>query len=351
MPQGETYLPHGLAYSSRYLSYPVPESLSLSHLQLSGKAPVYPHPVLLGTNNLYSARLPPKPGIPYGIPPSHGEYLTYHDSQEMVHPLMSPHLPLDHKITERLELRHRPLDKRWHHDEAPFKRQSITDTDPGYKSERESERHEVLGSKSQSKPRTVNKEEIVCIDLVQDDTDGSPEPDKHSSVDAKSKEPAKPVGSGTGMGNESGSNSEGKEPELMQILRSGQPVISWPTDSERRAEVCSPPRPLKQSDSPVTSGERARADGAEFKVDRYHANRQYADMGKDVPEDAESHEDEEEGHGLSKGKRSSLAKRIANTSGYVGDRIKCVTTELYADSSKLSREQRALQVSSAIIVC
>ncbi|XP_052395168.1 BCL-6 corepressor-like isoform X1 [Carassius gibelio] len=371
MPQGETYLPPSLAYSSRYLSYPVPESLSLSHLQMSGKGPVYPHPVLLGTNSLYSARLPPKPGIPYGIPPSHGEYLTYHDSQEMVHPLMSPHMPLDHKITERLELRHRPLDKRWHHDEAPFKRRSITDTDPGYKSERESERQEVLGSKSQSKLRTVNKEEIVCIDLVQDDTDGSPEQDKHSSVDAKSKEPAKPVGSGTGMGNESGSNSEGKEPELMQILRSGQPTVSWPTDSERRAEVCSPPQPQKQSDSPVhsqseesssehsplpdtleeqtlrcarTSGERARADGAEYKLDRHHDNRQYVDMGKDVPEDAESHEDEEEGHGLSKSKRSSLAKRIANTSGYVGDRFKCVTTELYADSSKLSREQRALQM-------
>lgn len=378
MPQGETYLSPSLAYSSRYLSYPVPESLSLSHLQLSGKGPVYPHPVLLGTNSLYSARLPHKPGIPYGIPPSHGEYLTYHDSQEMVHPLMSPHLPLDHKVTERLELRHRPLDKPWHHDEAPYKRQSIADTDPGYKSERESERQEVLGSKSQSKPHTVNKEEIVCIDLVQDDTDGSPEPDKHSAVDAKCKEPAKPVGSGTGMGNESGSNSEGKEPELMQILRSGQPAVSWPTDSERRAEVCSPPRPQKQSDSPVhsqseesspehsplpdmleeqtlrcarTSGERARADGAEFKVDRHHANRQYAELGKDVPEDAESHEDEEEGHGLSKSKRSSLAKRIANSSGYVGDRFKCVTTELYADSSKLSREQRALQVSSAILAC
>ncbi|XP_016428487.1 BCL-6 corepressor-like [Sinocyclocheilus rhinocerous] len=371
MPQGETYLPPSLAYSNRYLSYPVPESLSLSHLQLSGKGPVYPHPVLLSTNSLYSARLPPKPGIPYGIPPSHGEYLTYHDSQEMVHPLMSPHLPLDHKVTERLELRHRPLDKPWHHDEAPYKRQSITDTDPRYKSERESERQVILGSKSQSKPHTVNKEEIVCIDLVQDDTDGSPEPDEHSAVNAKCKEPAKPVGSGTGMGNESGSNSEGKEPELMQILRFGQPAVSWPTDSEWRAEVCSPPRPQKQSDSPVhsqseesssehsplpdmleeqtlrcarTSGERARADGAEFKVDRHHANRQYADLGKDVPEDADSHEDEEEGHGLSKSKRSSLAKRIANSSGYVGDRFKCVTTELYADSSKLSREQRALQM-------
>ncbi|XP_026120430.1 BCL-6 corepressor-like isoform X1 [Carassius auratus] len=371
MPQGETYLPPSLAYSNRYLSYPVPESLSLSHLQLSGKGPVYPHPVLLSTNSLYSARLPPKPSIPYGIPPSHGEYLTYHDSQEMVHPLMSPHLPLDHKVTERLELRHRPLDKPWHHNEALYKRQSITDTDPSYKSERESERQEVFGSRSQSKHHTVNKEEIVCIDLVQDDTDGSPEPDKHTAVDAKCKEPAKPVGSGTGMGNESGSNSEEKEPELMQILRSGQPAVSWPTDSERRAEVCSPLRPQKQSDSPVqsqseesssehsplpdmleeqtlrcarTSGERARADGGDFKVDRHHANRQYVDLGKDVPEDAESHEDDEEGHGLSKSKKSSLAKRIANSSGYVGDRFKCVTTELYADSSKLSREQRALQM-------
>ncbi|XP_051979587.1 BCL-6 corepressor-like isoform X4 [Xyrauchen texanus] len=372
MPQGDAYLHHSLAYPSRYLSYPVPESLSLSHMQMSGKGPVYHHPVLLGTNSMYSARLQPKPGLPYGIPPSHGEYLTYHDSQEMVHPLMSPHLPLDHNISDRLELRHRPLDKPWHHEEAPYKRQSTTtDTDPGYKSERDSERQEVLGSKSQSKHHTVNKDEIVCIDLVQDDTDGSPEPDKHSVIDAKSKEPAKPVGSGTGMGNEYGINSEAKEPELMQILRSGLPVIFRPAESEQRAEVCSPHRPQKQPNSPLhspgeenssehsplpdmleeqtlrcarTSGERAWTDGADLKVDWHHANRQYVDLCKDISEDTESHEDEEEGHGLSKNKRSSLARRIANSSGYVGDRFKYVTTELYADSSKLSREQRALQM-------
>ncbi|XP_046696618.1 BCL-6 corepressor isoform X1 [Silurus meridionalis] len=363
--QGEAYLPTSLAYANRYLPYTVPESMSLPHLQLPSKGPVYPHPVLLNSNSLYSARLPHKPGLPYGITSNHGEYVTY-DAQEMVHPLMSPHLPLDPKVNERLELRSRPQEKTWQQEGSPYKQHSVSDTDTRYIAERDSEGPEVLGCKA----HTASKDDIVCIDLVQDDTDGSPESDKYSTTPAKQREPTKPAGSGTGEGMRSTGNSKVKEPELMQILRSSQPVEYKPAEAERQPDPCSPSEPQERAESPGqsqgeesssehsplppmleeqtlrcarTSGDRVRSDAANFKHDRHHAIRQYMDLGKER-ENLESPEDEEDGHGCSKNKRSSLAKRIANSSGYVGDRFKCVTTELYADSSKLSREQRALQI-------
>lgn len=368
IPQGETYLPTSLAYANRYLPYSVPETMALSHLQLPNKGPVYPHPVLLSSSNLYPTRLPHKPGFPYGIPPSHTEYVTYHDSQEMVHPLMSPHLPLDPKANELLELRSRPQEKSWQQveEKASYKQKSVSDSDSRYAAVRESEGPDVLGSK----PHTVSKDEIVCIDLVQDDTDGSPEPDKYSTTPAKHREPTKPAGSGTGDRARSAGNSKVKEPELMQILRSSQPVEFKPAEAEQQPDPCSASEPQERPESPEqsqgeesssensplpplleeqtlrcarTSGDRVRPDTTNFKADRHHAIRQYMDLGKEQNENTESHEDEEDGHSCSKSKRSSLAKRIANSSGYVGDRFKCVTTELYADSSKLSREQRALQ--------
>ncbi|XP_076158557.1 BCL-6 corepressor [Alosa pseudoharengus] len=395
MPQSEAYMSPGLAYANRYLPYPVPDSMSLSHLQLSGKGPVYPHPVLLGSANLYPARLPPKHGLPYGLPPSHGEYLTYHDPQEMVHPLMSPHL-LDPKVSERLELRSRhSQDKSWHHEESPYKRPGMTENEALHKADREAlDKVDALSSKGNKSHASASaaggREEIICIDLIQDDADGGgggggSQANKYSVITAKRRDPCRPGGGGN--------RGDGKEPELMQILRCGQ----QPTSESQAAEAdgqhepaasrARPPEPAEglrpesaehsqdedsmSEHSPLpalseeqtlrcarTSGDRT-SDESDYKAAAAaaaHGNsgsgaaaiHRYMDLGpKEAAKDEEaheSHEDEEDcGHGSSKSRRSSLTKRIANSSGYVGDRFKCVTTELYADSSKLGREQRALQ--------
>eukprot|EP00063_Salmo_salar_P031343 XP_014006178.1 PREDICTED: BCL-6 corepressor-like isoform X2 [Salmo salar] len=449
LPQSDGYLPPSLAYANRYLPYSVQESMSLPHMPMPGKGPVYPHPVLLGSSSLYPPRLPPKHGLPYGIPPSHGDYLTFHDSQEMVHPLMSsPHTGLDLKTSERLqELRSKPKEKVWqHHEDSALAYKSQTqasDTKHTRRGDRETDRSTGLGSKSfNHKPLTGAREEIVCIDLIQDDGDSDSPLTKAVSPCAKRGDPSKPVGSGS-IG-----RNEGREAELQHMLRTGQAVELRPGQAHRQAEQQqqrsqlwlgfhpsslrpSPPSlspcpfPRREEDSPSpagsspisdlpeeqtlrcarTSGDRTSWDRREqslegFKsrdctfedptsVDRSSGDRSswdhtrvdrtcrdrscedrtsadhsprehtlnesgfrnertmdhYSDLDKDMHTDTESHEGEEyDDQGCPRARRSSLAKRIANSSGYVGDRIKCVTTELYADSSKLSREQRALQM-------
>ncbi|XP_015219729.2 BCL-6 corepressor isoform X2 [Lepisosteus oculatus] len=374
LPQNEAFLPPSLAYANRYMSYS--EGLPLPHLPLAAKGPVYPHPVLLGSGSLYPAHLAPKHGLPYGLSSSHREFLTYHDSQEMVHPLMTP-LTLDPKPSERLERRSRSQDRPRHNEEpVPKSRPAMEAADPVCKPEKEAERGLSQGSKPPSKPPAMDKEKIVCIDLLQDDADGGSLTTKHCFPISRKGDAPRHLGGGDCEGSRMGSG-EGKEPELKQLLLSNQTFAPRPADSERQPEICSPPKlqdhgpcgeflPARQDParrSPAqpcplpelleqqtlrcarTSGDRA-GEEAGLKGERQGPGApRPLEAGKD--EDVETQEEEEEGeedsHSSSRPKKSNLAKRIANSSGYVGDRFKCVTTELYADSSKLSREQRALQ--------
>ncbi|KAJ8004071.1 hypothetical protein DPEC_G00154980 [Dallia pectoralis] len=503
LPQNDSYLPPSLAYANQYLPYSVQDSMSLPHMPMPGKGPVYPHPVLLGSSSMYPSHLPPKHGLTYGLPPSHRDYLTYHDSQEMVHPLMSsPHPGLDPKASERLqELRSRPhQEKSWQHHEdsgSAYKSQA-PDTEHTRRGDRDMDRS--TGSKTlNQKAPVVARDEIVCIDLIQDDGDSDSPLTRAVSPCAKRVDLSKPLHSGS---------NDGREAELQHMLRTGQAVELRPGEAHRQAELqqrsqlalgfhpsylCpesqSPcPYPSNEEDSPSpgessplpdlpeeqtlrcarTSGDRTswestckhrpseergsrdqaleergsmgraleeRGSGdhaleergsvgraseerdsrdcaleergsrdrafedrssldrtswerssmrddqtfkdrsswdricaertfrdltfkgrisdypsrertsneSEFRTDR--SMELYSDPDKDIHTDTESHEGEEyDDHGCPKARRSSLAKRIANSSGYVGDRFKCVTTELNADVSKLSREQRALQM-------
>ncbi|XP_018584852.2 BCL-6 corepressor-like isoform X2 [Scleropages formosus] len=368
LSQNETFMAPSLPYGNRYLPYPGPDSMPLHHLPLPGKVPVYPHPVLLNSSSLYPARLTPKHNLPYGMASSHGEFLTYHNSQEMVHPLMSPHITLDTKSSERLERRPKSQDKHRHNEDTAYMTCHTTEGfDTTRRPEKESENFACQTSKLQTKPQATVKEKIVCVDLIQNNTNGGGS-ERHSDFLANKGDPTRPASS------RNSDSSDRKEQQFLSNQASSQSLA----EPDKRAEIsgklklqgqgCLPLSVCQDHASPVSShgvespAEKsplldlpehqtlrcARTSGDRTSEESRKSERQGTELcnelNKHGPEETESHEDDDDSHSSSKTRRSSLAKRIANSSGYVGDRFKCITTELYADSSKLSREQRALQM-------
>lgn len=421
LPQSDAYLNHSLAYANRYLHYPIPDGMALHSLPLTGKGPVYPHPVLLGSNSLYPTHLAAKHSLPYHNLPAGpgGEYLTY-NTQEMAHPLMQAHS--ENKLPERGEttVKSRGQEKcRGAVEECggPRDHNSGKETGEGsqIKPDREMGAQGQCGSQSKLPSSSLtSREKIVCIDLVHSDTDieSTPTVHKQTSAETSSKvnqnecchsnqnltktdnEPkhhlSHPYSLHSGQGPVLKPNHAGRQPESSF----GKPKVLQDTDCHGVTSSTSPaslgqvvqaeesleeqslsPDPGDQSTLRCarTSGERSSGkdkgdkdrralhliqnctdlvkESEREKVCERDTEKEdsVVDLGESQGEgDDEDEDDEEEddgSHASSKSsRRSSLAKRIANSSGYVGDRFKCVTTELYADSSKLSREQRALQV-------
>ncbi|XP_033966204.1 BCL-6 corepressor isoform X1 [Pseudochaenichthys georgianus] len=408
LPQSDAYLNHSLAYANRYLHYPIPDGMALHSLPIAGKGPVYPHPVLLGSNSLYPTHLAKHP-LPYHNLPAGpgGEYLTY-NTQEMAHPLM--HTPSE-KLAERGEatLKHRGQEKsRGAVEEGRVHRDHNIGKEMSEGSQIKSDKEGQSRNHSKTSSSTF-REKIVCIDLVHSDTDIESTPTVHKQPSAETSSKVNqnecchsnqhltktdyelkhqphlshpyPIHSGRSpilKPNHSDRHPEtpfGK-PNVFQEtgcpggISSMLPNSPGPfTRGEESSEERSPSPEVEDQDQSTlrcarTSGERS---SGKHKGDRdiraLHSSQHFIDVvkeervyeGETEKEDSivdlgESHgegdeDDEEDGLSSPRGsRRSSLAKRIANSTGFVGDRIKCVTTELYADSSKLSREQRALQM-------
>ncbi|MGH0131622.1 UNVERIFIED_CONTAM: hypothetical protein FKN15_047122 [Acipenser sinensis] len=375
LPQNEAFLPPALAYANRYLPYPVPEGLPLAHLPLPGKGPVYPPTMMMGSGSLYPAHLPPKHSLPYGLPTCRGEFLTYQDSQEMIHPLMSsPRVSLEAKASERPERRSKLQDRPGQIEgSTPKSRPTTERSDPTSRPGKETSIDQASQSTKEYRKPVTDKARIVCIDLIQDDADPGTKLAKQSSPNSKK-------GDATKLG-----GFEGKGQQLKELLSSVDAALK-PAEPERHPRICSPSKQEEQGcatpsfcrelhlsphqsqgqDSPVrprplldfsdqqtfccarTSGTRGLEDIASI-TERLgfhqHPFQHHHHHGFDKESlDGDTHDDDDDDHNSAGSRKSNLAKRIANSAGYVGDRFKCVTTELYADTSKLSREQRALQV-------
>ncbi|GLD51961.1 BCL-6 corepressor isoform X1 [Lates japonicus] len=419
LPQSDAYLNHSLAYANRYLHYPMPDGMALHSLPITGKGPVYPHPVLLGSNSLYPTHLAAKHPLPYHNLPAGpgGEYLTY-NSQEMAHPLMQTHT--DNKLPERGDATLKPRGQeksRGGVEECGGHRDHNIGKEIGegnqIKPDREAGAQGQGGSQSKAPSSSVtSREKIVCIDLVHSDTDIESTPTVHkqpaNETSAKvnqnecchsnqnltktDNEPkhqhhlSHPYPIHTGQSPTRKPNHNDRHPETPF----GKPKVPQDADcpgvtsstsptppgqialAEESLEERSPsPDPGDQDQSTLrcarTSGERSSGkDKGDRDSRALHLTQHCTDVVKESDQEkvcgretdkedsivdlgesqGEGDEEEEEGNQASSksSRRSSLAKRIANSSGYVGDRFKCVTTELYADSSKLSREQRALQM-------
>uniref|UniRef100_A0A8C9P884 BCL6 corepressor n=1 Tax=Spermophilus dauricus TaxID=99837 RepID=A0A8C9P884_SPEDA len=327
-----------IPYPRSYLPYPAPEGIAISPLSLHGKGPVYPHPVLLPNGSLFPGHLAPKPGLPYGLPTGRPEFVTYQDALGlgMVHPMLIPHTPIEITKEEKPERRSRS------HERARYEDPTLHSRFSEILEANSSKLHPEVPADKTPKPNpswsqgktVVKSDKLVYVDLLREESDAKTE----ANVSKPSQE----------FLEELGRISDFHEAYAFKQA-SGQPVFSVGKDSapagankESLGMPVAAPflEPTLGSDGPTVTFGKSQEDpkpfcmgGAPPSVD---VTPTYT---KDGADEAESNDGK-----VLKPKPSKLAKRIANSAGYVGDRFKCVTTELYADSSQLSREQRALQM-------
>ncbi|KAM5289522.1 BCL-6 corepressor isoform 3-T8 [Glossophaga mutica] len=371
LPPSSIFLPPNefrsppIPYPRSYLPYPAPEGIAISPLSLHGKGPVYPHPVLLPNGSLFPGHLAPKPGLPYGLPTGRPEFVTYQDALGlgMVHPMLIPHAPIEITKEEKPEKRSRSHERTRYEDSTLRNRfsemleASNTKLHPDVPTDKN-----LKPSPNWNQGKTVTKsDKLVYVDLLREESDAKtetnmPKPGFAAESVGQTTEPSKaptdqalqPHRDFIALREELGRISDFHEtynfkqapgPSIFSLSKENVPAG---TNKENLGMQVSTPflePTLGNEGSAVTFG-KTQEDPKPFCVSGAPPSVDVTPTyTKDGADEAESNDGK-----VLKPKPSKLAKRIANSAGYVGDRFKCVTTELYADSSQLSREQRALQM-------
>ncbi|XP_029941957.1 BCL-6 corepressor-like [Salarias fasciatus] len=243
---GDSYLPPGLGYTSRYIPYSVAENISLQQIPIQGKGPVYPHPMLLGGGPFYTTHITPKHGLSYGVHP-------YQTSQEMVPTV----LPIYNK--DELENRSNHQDKIFNVDS--YRNQ---ETPSSHASNKEKEKSSNQTTKASGKSHTAVREDIVCIDLVHDELDedisrkcNSSEQGADARCHTQDKEPLKGSPLGRGIDRLPGLlHSSSSPPSTTQEVSELEPLSPFPDVPEemtmRCARTC--PQQYSRKNKPGVSG-------------------------------------------------------------------------------------------------
>ncbi|KAM9037622.1 BCL-6 corepressor isoform 6-T13 [Sarcophilus harrisii] len=351
-----------IPYPRSYLPYSAPEGIAISPLSLHGKGPVYPHPVLLPNGSLFPGHLAPKPGIPYTLPTGRPEFVTYQDalSLGMVHPMLLPHTPLEITKEEKPERRSRSHERPRYEDPALRSRfpEVLEASSAKLHAEAPPDKNPKLHSSWNHNKAVVKTDKLVYIDLLREEQDAKNEtnltkPGFATENSNQTDDPTKPTAEQVlqqhrefiARREEYGRSNDFHEAYNFKQA-SNTPVFSLRKDnisvSPNKENLVQPSAPFLEAahgnDGTTVTFGKAQDDTKSFCVGNAPSIDVNPTYTKDGSDDLDSDSK------LLKPKPSKLAKRIANSAGYVGDRFKCVTTELYADSSQLSREQRALQM-------
>lgn len=221
---GESYLPPGLAYTSRYIPYSVAENISLQHLA-TGKAPIYPQLGLLGTS-FYPPRMAANHGISYGMHPNQGEVLAYPNSQSIapssISSLSCPDQQEFNDKTRNSEL---------------YKNKGRLEADKCKKSDNEKNRPSNETKKTSSKS-VVSARDDVFIDLVHDETENDPSASRHLSVSTKNTDSSTKGGSSSNPIQERMTKAlefQATKPKQEQLLDTTQPLIPHQNTSQHPA--------------------------------------------------------------------------------------------------------------------
>ncbi|XP_023779417.1 BCL-6 corepressor isoform X5 [Cyanistes caeruleus] len=362
LPPNEAFRSPPLPYPRSYLPYPVPEGIAISPLTLHGKGHVYPHPVLLPNGSLYPTHLAPKPGLPYSLPAGRGEFMTYQDALGvgMVHPMLLQHSALEINKEEKTERRSRSHERVRYEDPALRGRlPELLESGGKMHFEMPSDKSVKLHQSSGHSKNSAKSDKHLFPDLLRDEQEAKSEanitkasfatessnqtndPTKHKVEQASQHRDFIVMREEFGRNNDVHETYNFKQSQSSSVFGLRKEDLSVSQPKERVAVQPSPVflESAHESDAPALAFGKVQEDAKPFCMGTappsIDANQTYTKDGADEAESADGK--------ILKPKPSKLAKRIANSAGYVGDRFKCVTTELYADSSQLSREQRALQ--------